>query len=88
MPSSGFSSLSGTASQSISSRTKSSESLALIGPPNTTTPAWPASVSGSGSPKRGRRTSIGMPRLQMMADATRGRALLMENEENGLGHAA
>ena len=39
---------SGTASQSISRRTQSSSSLALIGPPNTIAPAAPASVAGSG----------------------------------------
>src|SRR5438105_4049526 len=33
---------------------KSSESLALIGPPKTTAPACAPSVSGKGSPKRGR----------------------------------
>ena len=39
----------------------SSGSLALIGPPKMTAPAWPSSVSGSGSPKRGRRISSGCP---------------------------
>src|SRR3712207_4406555 len=41
---------------------KSSSSLALCGPPKITAPACPAMVSGSGSPKRGRRTSRGWPR--------------------------
>src|SRR5262249_27271006 len=34
-------------------------SFALMGPPNVMAPAWPTMVSGSGSPKRGRRTSSG-----------------------------
>src|SRR5262249_36563733 len=53
---------SGTASQSISRRMKSVVSFALMGPPNVMAPAWPAMVSGSGSPNRGRRTSSGWPR--------------------------
>src|SRR5262245_757745 len=62
MPRNGFFSLSGTASQSISRRMKSVVSFALMGPPNVMAPAWPAMVSGSGSPNRGRRTSSGWPR--------------------------
>src|SRR3954451_6265186 len=61
MPRNGRCSRSGTAIQSISRRTKSSGSLALIGPPKMTAPAWPSSVSGSGSPKRGRLMSSGYP---------------------------
>ena len=61
MPRNGFFSLSGTAIQSISRRMKSSSSLALIGPPKMTAPAWSRMVGGSGSPKRGRRTSSGWP---------------------------
>src|SRR5467141_4005480 len=57
IPKNGRCSLSGTAIQSISCRTKSSESFALIGPPNITAPAWPSSVPGSGSPNRGRLIS-------------------------------
>ena len=52
---------SGTEIQSISRRMKSSGSLALIGPPKMTAPACSASVSGSGSPNRGRRMSSGKP---------------------------
>src|SRR5258705_13301479 len=38
-------------------RMKSSGSFTLIGPPKMTAPAWPSSVSGRGSPKRGRLIS-------------------------------
>ena len=61
IPRNGRCSRSGTAIQSISRRTKSSGSLALIGPPKITAPAWPSSVSGKGSPKRGRLMSSGCP---------------------------
>jgi hypothetical protein len=57
MPSSGFCSRSGTAIHSISRRTKSSVPFALIGPPKMIAPAWPAIVSGSGSPELGLRMS-------------------------------
>ena len=60
-PRNGRCSRSGTEIQSISRRTKSSGSLALIGPPKITAPAWSSSVSGSGSPNRGRLTSRGCP---------------------------
>src|SRR5260221_1211109 len=46
-----------TLSQSISRRMNSSVSFALIGPPKIMAPVWAAMVPGSGSPKRGRRTS-------------------------------
>jgi hypothetical protein len=61
IPRNGRCSRSGTAIQSISRRTKSSGSLALIGPPKMTAPAWPSSVFGSGSPNRGRLMSRGCP---------------------------
>jgi len=38
---------------------KSVVSFALMGPPKVMAPEWLAMVSGSGSPKRGRRTSSG-----------------------------
>jgi hypothetical protein len=57
VPRNGLFSLSGTRSQSISRRMKSSVSFALMGPPKMMAPAWLAMVSGSRSPKRGRRTS-------------------------------
>src|SRR5262249_14803246 len=62
MPRNGFFSLSGTRSQSISRRMKSVVSFALIGPPKMMAPVWAAMVSGSGSAKRGRRTSSAYPR--------------------------
>ena len=58
----GISSRSGTSIQSVSRAMKASVSLALIGPPKTTAPAWSARVSGSSSPKRGRRMSRAKPR--------------------------
>src|SRR5665647_3200618 len=61
IPRNGRCSLSGTAIHSISRRTKSSGSFALIGPPKMTAPAWPSSVGGSGSPKRGRLISSRYP---------------------------
>src|SRR5258707_816773 len=57
IPRNGRCSRSGTAIQSISRRMKSSGSFTLIGPPKMTAPAWPSSVSGRGSPKRGRLIS-------------------------------
>ena len=64
----------------------SSSSLALFGPPKMTAPAWPSSVSGSGSPKRGRRMSSVKPRfLSAMADAAGGRMLLMQDDQDGGG---
>ena len=74
---------SGTAIQSISWRTKSSGSLALIGPPKMTAPAWPSSVSGSGVAKP-RTPDIQMvpERPQHIADAARRRGFLVQDDQN------
>src|SRR5262245_22809589 len=42
---------------------RSPQSLALIGPPNTTTPAWSSRLAGSLWPRQGRRMSRVKPRL-------------------------
>src|SRR5690606_21846536 len=61
-PRNGAPSASGTLIHSVSVVRKASGSLTLIGPPKMIAPAWAASVSGSGSPKRGRRMSRRWPR--------------------------
>ena len=74
---------SGTAIQSISRRTKSSGSLALIGPPKMTAPAWPSSVSGKRIAKA--RTPDIQPvseRPQRIADAARRRGFLVQDDQH------
>ena len=63
--------------------TKSSGSLALIGPPKMTAPACSSIVSGSGSPKRGRadveRKALGRQHLPELAGA---RMLLVQDDQD------
>ena len=58
-------------------------SLALIGPPKMTAPACSSSVSGRGSPKRGRLMSSRCPSARKrIADAARRRGFLVQDDQN------
>ena len=83
MPRNGAFSFRATPIHAISRRMNSSLSLALIGPPKITAPQWPASVSGSGSPKRGLRMSLDVAH-EPLADVAGVGVLLVQHEQHRL----